>query len=330
MREFFLKRFKGEKVITDHSLMENMKKNEEEIKQNPIESVEMSNLDEMKIIEDIEDIEDIEEYGDIVDDNQNTFAELFIESLEERWKEIDILMEQISAHEDEEIQNVLCRSTIILLVAHLEGFLKEAAEVLINDVNQFNNFVNLPKAIKKTHCSSFLSIDKSGKIDDRKLEKLILEFEKLNVKIDISAFLFENNKNPSPSIIEKIIYNFGVDDFFRIIHKSKFDIVFENSTTETEDLIQEIKIYLQENVNAYPYGINLEQFGLTKGEAKLKKGESLWKTFLDDLLQHRNKVAHGSIFSNELTLNDLKDYKTKVHVLQLIISLVMFDSGVKK
>ncbi|MFM2566394.1 MAE_28990/MAE_18760 family HEPN-like nuclease [Bacillus sp. GX] len=270
------------------------------------------------------------EVTEVEDEGDLTYAGLFIEEIEERWNEIDLLIEQIGQQQQEDFKNVLCRSTVVLLVAHLEGFIKEAASTLIKDMNHHVAFYDVPKAMKKTYSTLFLSLDKGGKIDNLKQKRLIEEFEQLNAKLDVEPFLFEQNKNPSPANIEKILSKFGVTDFFKVIHKSKLDIVFENNMSETRSLLEDLKDYTKNAVRKYPYEINLERYDLQiKEEGKLRRENSLWSTFLDDLLYHRHSIAHGSNFINELEAKDLMILKNKVHIFQFAITLVLFSKGIK-
>ncbi|MFJ7994662.1 MAE_28990/MAE_18760 family HEPN-like nuclease [Peribacillus frigoritolerans] len=260
----------------------------------------------------------------------DTYAALFIEDLEERWNEIDLLIDKIKIQEEQEFVNVLCRSAIVLLVAHLEGFMKEAASVIIKELNQQTSFSQIPKSFQKTYTTFFLNADVNGNVDHNKQKRLLEEFDKLNAKLLVDPFLFQQNKNPSPTIIEKVLYNFGVNDFFRLINKSKLDIVFENNPTEISGLLENLKKHIQSATLKYPYQIDLNLFDISIKEGKLKRKDSLWITFLDELLRLRNSIAHGSTFNNEITVPNLIDFKTKVHVLQYGIALVLFNSSVKK
>ncbi|MFS8213295.1 MAE_28990/MAE_18760 family HEPN-like nuclease [Paenibacillus sp. S29] len=258
----------------------------------------------------------------------STFASLFIIELEERWSEIEILIEQIKLQSNDDVKNVLCRSAVVLLVAHLEGFMKEAADTLIKDLNKHCSFVEFPKRIQKTFCSLFLStINDSGGIDNRIQGKLLEKFGELNARLSVEPFLFERNKNPSPTVIEIILNNFGVNDFFKLLHKSSLDIVFENNSSETLTLLKDLKNYTTQAVVSYPYEINLEKYKMSIMDGKLAREDSLWIVFIDELLKKRHSIAHGSSFQNEIAVNELEDAKTKVQILQYAIALVLFNSA---
>ncbi|MED4265962.1 MAE_28990/MAE_18760 family HEPN-like nuclease [Priestia megaterium] len=255
----------------------------------------------------------------------------FLTLSEERWKEIDLLIDEINSNkEDEEIYNVLCRSTIVLMVAHLEGYVKEAASALIDDLKYNVSFSELPTPIKKTYVSSFLNIDSQTKSDQQRIKKLMDEFEKLNAEIAVNPFLFEQNKNPSPSIVEKVMSNFGVNNFFGNIHESKLDDVFKNDLSETIKLLEELRTYTLNAVKHFPYNIDIGVFNIRERKDRIKRDHSLWVTFLDELLQKRHSIAHGSNFTNDLSDSLLSDFRNKAQILQYAIALVLFNAGLKK
>ncbi|MFI2856261.1 MAE_28990/MAE_18760 family HEPN-like nuclease [Paenibacillus sp. JSM ZJ436] len=259
----------------------------------------------------------------------STFASLFIEELGARWTEIELLIEEIKQHSNDAVKNVLCRSAVVLLVAHLEGFMKEAASTLIKDLNHHCVFSELPKRIQKTYCSLFLStINDSGGIDNKIQGRLMEKFGELNARLTVEPFLYDRNKNPSPSVIETILNNFGVKDFFKLLHMSSLDIVFENSSSETHVLLENLRNYTRQSIASFPYNINLGHYGISIKGGKLAREDSLWIVFLDELLRKRHSIAHGSSFQNDISVNELEDAKMKVQILQYSIALVLFNTGV--
>lgn len=266
-------------------------------------------------------------------DNQSTgtstFASLFIEELGARWTEIELLIEEIKIQSNDAVKNVLCRSAVVLLVAHLEGFMKEAASTLIKDLNHHCVFSELPKRIQKTYCNLFLStINDSGGIDNKIQGRLMDKFGELNAQLTVEPFLYDRNKNPSPSVIETILSNFGVKDFFKLLHMSSLDIVFENSSSETHVLLENLRNYTRQAIASFPYTINLEIYEISIKGGNLAREDSLWIVFLDELLRKRHSIAHGSSFQNDMSVNELEDAKMKVQILQYSIALVLFNSGV--
>lgn len=305
-----------------------------EAKEELAEEVEEKEEEEEEDEEEEEEEEDEEEEEELAEEVEELIESAALEFLmvsEERWKEIDLLIEQINLNiKNEDIYNVLCRSTVVLMVAHLEGYVKEAAAALIDDLKSNVKFAEVPTSIKKTYVSSFLNIDTQLKSDQQRIKKLMEEFEKLNAEITVSPFLFEQNKNPSPSIVEKIMVKFGVNNFFGNIHESRLDDVFKNDLSQTSELLKELRTYTLEAVKYYPYNIDLGLFNITDRKGKLKKDSSMWVTFLDELLQKRHSIAHGSNFANELSDTLLSDFKNKAQILQYAIALVLFNAGLKK
>jgi hypothetical protein len=247
----------------------------------------------------------------------------FLQLSEERWKEIQLLIDKtVEFTEDGEFYDALCRSTIVLLVGQLEGYIKELAKAIITDLNDNVNFSLLPKNIKKNFTSYFLG-------DGGRYNELSEMFTRFNPDLKIDPFLYDRNKNPSPSVIDKIMGNFGIESFFSYLYGSKLDTVFENDSSITEALINDLKTHILERTKHFPYNVDLEEFELKKNEIKFTKRNrelSLWMTFLDKLLHSRHSVAHGSIFNNELTTDLLREYEKKSKILQYAIALVLIHN----
>ncbi len=254
-----------------------------------------------------------------------TFAYDLTCGLNERWAEVELLIvkaqEQESSNND--FYNVLCRTTVILIVAHFEGFVKDVAKAILDDINKFSCFKDTPHPIKTTFCNLFIDIDQSG--DYRKVNKLIQTFDGLDTKFELDPFLFENNKNPSPTIIHKISKRFGINDFFGLLDSSSIGDVFKNGKKENRDLLNALKLHVEDGVKEYPYHLDPSFFDITTVSKKEK--ESMWKTFLDQLLKIRHSIAHGTDFSNALSVTELNDYKQKIQILQYVFALVMFHNS---
>jgi hypothetical protein len=74
-----------------------------------------------------------------------------------RIHEVDTLIEKAQNEPDgSDLFNALCRSSIVLTVAHLEGFIKDCAKALIDDINTFGHFYDVPDPIKRTFCLLYL------------------------------------------------------------------------------------------------------------------------------------------------------------------------------
>ncbi len=106
-----------------------------------------------------------------------TFLSDFVQSLENNWEEVDTLL--LHAEEVKDINlklyNALCRSVTILIVAHLEGFIKDLIKNIVQDINRNCEFSNIPEALKRTYCKSYLgsNLDNKDKSYEAKIKKLI-------------------------------------------------------------------------------------------------------------------------------------------------------------
>lgn len=254
----------------------------------------------------------------------NTFAYDFFDSLDERWKEIDLLIDNAKSNQENvDLYNVSCRAAVILMVANLEGFIKETVKVILNDINKFSSFKKAPQKLKITFCSMFIDIEKHAD----KANKLISQFEELNAIFKIEPFLFDNNKNPSPGIIDKMCKKFGVDNFFAIMDESDINSVFENSREETQELINKLRNLLLEGCGNYPYNINLSELNIDL-KAKKKKTKGLWQEFLDELLRKRHSIAHGNTLENEVSIIEIGQIKQKVQIIQYVLAIILLSSSV--
>ena len=127
----------------------------------------------------------------------STFASDFLNDFDDRWSEVELLIQMAEQMEDEESKHqVLCRTTIVLIVANFEGFLNEILRCLIKDINTNHYFKNTSERMKRTYCTQFLA-DERG--NDKRITKLVEKFDELDASYDIEPFLYENNKNPKAS-----------------------------------------------------------------------------------------------------------------------------------
>ena len=172
--------------------------------------------------------------------------------------------------------------------------------------------------------------------DSRRTRELIDLLCGLETKLSLEPFLIEsahgNNKNPSPKIIDKICTNFGVSHFFARIENSHLDIVFSGVKSDTEALLQELMHHTSVGTKAYLYSMNVVEFRINAADPKGRgrRINSFWITFLDQLLESRNGIAHGSSPSNSLSIEELRDFRNKVAVLQHALVLVLCHEALPK
>lgn len=252
-----------------------------------------------------------------------TFIADYLTDVDLQWKEIDILAQEALRVEysDANLYNALCRSITILIVAHMEGFIKGIAKSIINDYSSIE-FRNLPNAIKMTHCKKYLGFDEKIFPDyHKRIAELISDLEcSADFKINHEAFSLSRNRNPKPDILELIASRFGVSDVFKNLHKSFFDEVFSMTSSQIKRIIPIASRKINKIVKSFPYKIEKNPYG-TKPEKY--KGRTLWQTFLDDLNMQRHKIAHGNDFNNITDIKTLIELKDKVMLLQYAFLLII-------
>lgn len=247
-----------------------------------------------------------------------TFVNDYLVELNERWKEVDILIEQAEQCKDtnEQLYNALCRSISILVVSHMEGFIKDMAKTVINDVNYNLDFSNVPMSMKRTFFSKYLGFD----CNQNKLDNMIDDFsEYKEVKIKPEPFLSFDNKNPKPSIIKDVLFKFGVSDVFKNLHESFFDNSFESRAKANLNL-RRLKKVMDIVSSDFPYRASMSRFNMKKSKYN---NRTLWQEFLDELNQIRHKIVHGNTFDNFDSIQDIKLRRDKVNVLQLLVMYVI-------
>lgn len=252
----------------------------------------------------------------------STFTYVLINSLDNRWEEVDLVIHEAATKTGNiPLYNALCRSAIVLITAHLEGFTKDIAKSIVSDINFYSNFCKAPMAVKRTFCNLYLDTENSNL--EKKINLLIKTFDELDIKFISEPFVFENNKNPSPSIIDKVCKNFGVSGFFETLEFSKFDKVFEGEKTFNNLMLNDLKEHILGGIEEYPYALNPLEFDLDVNKQKRSVKRTLWETFLDELLRTRHAIAHGTSLENSLSIEEIIDIKLKTQILQYAITLVL-------
>lgn len=252
-----------------------------------------------------------------------TFIADYLDTVDLQWKEVDILVEEAIRvqNSNEELYNALCRSITVLIVAHMEGFVKGAVKNIISDYASIK-FKDLPTSLKRTYCKKYLGFDEkaiSGYHDT--IQCLIDDLEKSDdFKISHEPFIFDKNRNPKPDAIENIASRFGVKDIFKNLHESRFDKIFAMTSPEIKSALNLISLLIKRKIDNFPYTIRKNAYNTTPCKYN---GRSLWQTFLDDLNQQRHKIAHGNDFNNAADINSLMELKDKVRILQYSFLLII-------
>lgn len=255
-----------------------------------------------------------------------TFLHDFVNQVDEKWSEVDLLISKAKEIQKEtpSLYNALCRSTTVLIVAHLEGFIKDLAKSIIHDLNKELRFDQLPTAIKRTYCFNYLgrNLDSSDKKYEKKITKLIDKFDEVDCNISHEPFFFAVNRNPNPDVIHTIFRNFGIENVFELLHESDLDNVFSDSINVTKAKIETLKKEIKDEILSFPYTFDKSKYNLIKTSYQQR---TMWQEFLDQINQKRHVVAHGSEFGNLDDAAELEERKTKVVLLQLGLIGILTD-----
>ncbi|WP_405119910.1 MAE_28990/MAE_18760 family HEPN-like nuclease [Pseudomonas leptonychotis] len=251
-----------------------------------------------------------------------TFLQDFLLTLEGKWKEVDTLIINAKQNKDTDLElyNAICRSTTVLIVAHLEGFTKDLVKSIINDLNRFSSFQSLPKAIQRTYCSKYLGSPEGDKGYQGKIDTLATKFSAIDCKISHEPFFYSKNKNPTSNTIELAFSNFGITKVFGHLYESEIESVFSASPSEALELSEKIKRLAIESTNEFPYPTTSNDLNLTK---KNPKHKTLWEEFLEQINLKRHAIAHGNEYDNIDDVTELESRRVKVSVLQYSLATIM-------
>jgi hypothetical protein len=249
----------------------------------------------------------------------NTFIKEYLCQLENQWTEVEVLIASASECETKnpELFNAICRSTSVLIVAHMEGFIKDLTKNLIRDLNANKEFRQLPRAIQNTCCQGYLGPTPSAIVRYQEaLEDLIQHLSGCTgYKIPHEHFLFDKNRNPKPDSIQEVFKKFGLKDIFKSLHNSLFDDAFE-SDNRLERLLVVTQYFVEKRVSTFPFKVSINKFNL---KDEKYSGRTLWQEFLDEINKVRHAIAHGNTFSNDEDLDAIKRRKNKTKLLQLVL-----------
>ncbi|WP_286909429.1 MAE_28990/MAE_18760 family HEPN-like nuclease [Clostridium sp. UBA1652] len=257
----------------------------------------------------------------------STLSGDFFQDFDARWNEVDILINMADELSDDDPKfQVICRATIVLMVANLEGFLSESLKCLIGDINSNQYFKYTSEKMKETYCMQFFDSNEKG--NEKKIRKLITIFDELDTKYTIEPFLYENNKNPKASVVEKIFGEVGGRNFFGFITDCDIEKVFENDIQFNITLISKMKQVLINGTVEFPYLIDIDNIGFNLENSRVDK-DCLWQVFINQTLKSRNSVAHGISRDNNMLLSEIKETKEKIVILQLSFAILLFMKAIK-
>lgn len=244
-----------------------------------------------------------------------TFINLRFEQIEKRFNEIEILLNLASLYQSSsEIYQTLCRSAHVLLVSHFEGLYREVCRDIIDDINLNTTFYEVKKTIFNSHCDYFIQKTETPEAANNIRQRLWEAFKTYPSKLRIEPFIYIDNKNPTPQIIETILRKFGVRHFFSLIEGSDLDLVFEDQKSKTDRLRKRLRKYVVYGTSGYPYTVDPSFYNPINKEAK-KGSHTLWEDFINNFLKERHNIVHGHIIDNPSNHEALSQAKMKLEIL---------------
>ena len=249
----------------------------------------------------------------------STFIREYLEQLKTQWEEVDVLIGSAveCEKENQELFNAICRSTSVLIVAHMEGFIKDLTKNLIRDLNSNKEFSELPRAIQNTCCKGYLGFNSTAipKYQESINDMIQHLSECTGYRVTPEPFLFDKNRNPKPDSIQEVFKRLGHKDVFKVLHKSLFDEAFE-SDSRLHRLLSLSQFFLDKRVSVFPYKVSINTLNL---KDEKYTGRTLWQEFLDEINKVRHAIAHGNTFSNDENIDDIKRRRSKAKLLQLAL-----------
>lgn len=244
-----------------------------------------------------------------------TFINLRFEQIEKRFKEIEVLLSLAFSHESNlDIYQTLCRSAHVLLVSHFEGLYREICRDIIDDINLNTKFYEVKKIIFSTHCEYYIHSNESAEAINNIKIKLWEAFKEYPSKLKVDPFIFVDNRNPTPQVMETILKKFGVKSFFLGIEGSDLDLVFEDQKSKTQKLRDKLFKYVNSATKNYPYTVDKSFYHPIDKEGK-KKNKTLWEDFINTFLKERHNIVHGHILDNPYNHESLSQAKIKLEIL---------------
>ncbi|MFN8288429.1 MAG: HEPN domain-containing protein [Chitinophagales bacterium] len=247
---------------------------------------------------------------------RDSFLYVRLESIQKRFQEVELLLNLAAVNEEEDsLYPTLCRSALVLLVAHFEGMIKDITKDVLADLNRNVEFKNLANKIQRTHSEFFMQRNENGSFDERIIKKLIEHFCEVKAQLKVEPFFFDNNKNPAPSILESILKKFGAINFFANLSGSDLDSIFEDSGSNTAKVLEDLKKYFSENVKTFPYSTEISIYNPNLTQTKNTLPRTLWEEFVDNLMRDRHSIVHGSILENPQSHKSITECRVKVEIL---------------
>ncbi|WP_086315295.1 hypothetical protein A5821_002741 [Enterococcus sp. 7F3_DIV0205] len=240
-----------------------------------------------------------------------------LEILTENWQKPKELLEISKDYDDTNVQVTIYESCVVLISANIESGIKQIAKSWIDDYNKFVGASQANNSLMKAVQDSYYE-DKG--FNQKYREKIKNLHKDNNIPIDANC-ITTNLKNPKPDTFIKFFSKVGEKKFLERINSEQLSDLFSSNSDE-RDPIKEMILKKIDILKNNPMSSNEELL------AKLNlnyQGSNAWKTFLDELVKARNKVAHGNEEQITLTKIKVKDFIEKAEYFQYLTVLNLYQ-----
>lgn len=93
-------------------------------------------------------------------------------------------------------------------------------------------------------------------------------------------------------------------------------------------MLLQLSDILIRGVREFPYNIDISSIELSLSNNKVSD-DCLWKTFLNQTLKARHNVAHGISFDNTMSIEEIKNTREKIVILEKLFAVLIFKYGIK-
>ena len=248
-----------------------------------------------------------------------------------RMAEVRLLIDKarIFEDEDEAFHDALCRSASVLLVSHIEGFLKDIVSSICIDLNYFvGDFAKMPDSLKRQFALNWVHYDG---LPDREVnsraKKLQDFFDENSVPVRLLGQNMEadGGKNPSVKVIDRLFEPLGINKIVSSLHSDFYQRAFEGSSGANLLLLRRC-LANRSKVYSWPYReCSSEEFMPPPKKGDPYAGNSLWVTFIEDILKRRHSIAHGTALENKENPTSLSWDVSKAEAL--MSGLMLFACG---
>jgi hypothetical protein len=246
------------------------------------------------------------------------------------WKRDSSAAQQKAIKEQEDAQYAaVCRACSVLLVSHLEGFVKELCKAIADDLTtNLGSFARMPEAMKRAFCEKIASYDNVPKEEiEQRIKQLSAYFTANSVTIDFAAFSYKENKNRNmgADVIDAALAKIGIPTAVYSASGTVFDGIFSGDDFLAFMLMRDLKKY-RSVLRRFPFSLLPRRYVFSYRVAKKggQSAETIWHAYLEQIMARRHAIAHGDTMTNDVTLEELSH---DVRKMSVFMHAVMFASA---